>query len=573
MVTGPPPATAAGRADIRALYAEHFGLREPPFALTPDPRYLFLGERHREALAHLLFGVQEGGSVVVLTGEVGTGKTTLCRALLEQLPPEVDVALIVNPRLTARELLAAVCEELRLSVPREGGLKPLVDALHRYLLEAHARGRRTVLLVDEAQHLGPDALEQIRLLTNLETARDKLLQVVLVGQPELARLLGRPRLRQLAQRVTARYHLEPFTAAETRAYVRHRLAVAGRKGSLFTEAALRAVHRAAGGIPRVVNAVCDRALMGAYARDLDRVTARTVRRAAAEVRGPRPWPWRTLRPVAAGLVLLLGGVGAAYLARSLPGLAGTPASRDPVLPDLPAASAPPAIEPRLPAPGAGPALPLPPREAMAPPLAAILADPAVPADRWTAFLQLYARWGVEAPSGAPRAGCEQARRYGLACLFRAGSWRKLRRFGLPAILELVAPDGQRRHATLVALDDQRATLAFGPRRLTYPLQEIDPAWDGSFILLWRPPPALATVPLRPGARGPDVIWLRGQLAALAGTAPEPGDVYDDRLLGQVVAFQRARGLLPDGVVAEETLTELARALGEPGLPALARPGP
>ena len=219
------------------MYLSHFGLREPPFSITPDPRFLYMSARHREALAHLVYGVGEHGGFVQLTGEVGTGKTSVCRCLLEQLPAHVDLALVLNPRLSPVELLATVCDELRIPYPAgTTSAKELVDRLHRHLLEAHTGGRRTVLIVDEAQNLSPEVLEEVRLLTNLETAREKLLQVILIGQPELAAILDQPKLRQLAQRVTARYHLEPLSRAETRAYVRHRLAVAGRGRAVFTAA-------------------------------------------------------------------------------------------------------------------------------------------------------------------------------------------------------------------------------------------------------------------------------------------------------------------------------------------------
>jgi general secretion pathway protein A len=288
-----------------SMYASYFGLKEPPFSITPDPRYLYMTDRHREALAHLLYGVGEGGGFVQLTGEVGTGKTTLCRCLLEQLPAHVDVALILNPRVTSGELLAAVCDELSIAYPRDtASVKDLVDLLYRYLLDAHARGRRTVLIVDEAQELPADVLEQIRLLTNLETTRDKLLQIILIGQPELIQILEREDLRQLAQRITARYHLDPFSDEETRSYVRHRLNVAGRTRGLFTERAIKRVHRESGGVPRLVNVICDRALLGAYAFDRRYVDERMVARAAAEVRGRRASPWyrRSWRWITASLV-------------------------------------------------------------------------------------------------------------------------------------------------------------------------------------------------------------------------------------------------------------------------------
>ena len=270
------------------MYTSHFGLTEAPFSLTPNPRYLYMSERHREGLAHLLYGIQQPGGFVQLTGEVGTGKTTLCRCLLEQLPPEVDIALILNPRLSVVEFLAAACDELHVAYPAaaDPSVKVLVDALHGYLLRAHAQGRRTVLIIDEAQNLDAEVLEQIRLLTNLETPAEKLLQIILIGQPELMRLLERQDLRQLAQRITARYHLLPFSARDTYAYVRHRLKVAGGNEALFTRAALWWVRWSSGGVPRVINVLCDRALLGAYAHDRRRVGAATVRRAAREVWKP-----------------------------------------------------------------------------------------------------------------------------------------------------------------------------------------------------------------------------------------------------------------------------------------------
>ena len=272
------------------MYTSQFGLTEAPFSLTPNPRYLYMSERHREGLAHLLYGIRQPGGFVQLTGEVGTGKTTLCRCLLEQLPPEVDTALILNPRLSVVEFLAAACDELHVVYPAaaEPSVKVLVDALHGYLLRAHAQGRRTVLIIDEAQNLDAEVLEQIRLLTNLETPTEKLLQIILIGQPELMRLLERQDLRQLAQRITARYHLLPFSAWDTYAYVRHRLKVAGGNEALFTRAALWWVRWSSGGVPRVINVLCDRALLGAYAHDRRRVGAATVRRAAREVWKPVP---------------------------------------------------------------------------------------------------------------------------------------------------------------------------------------------------------------------------------------------------------------------------------------------
>jgi general secretion pathway protein A len=273
------------------MYLEHYGLSEPPFSITPDPRFVFLSERHRDALAHLLFGITQGGGggFVQLTGEVGTGKTTLCRLLLEQVAQMEDsaptrVALVLNPRLTPIELLETVCEELHIDLDgRRGSAKALVDALNAYLLDAYAQGLRVVLVIDEAQNLSVEALEQVRLLTNLETPTQKLLQIVLLAQPELRRMLAREDLRQLAQRITARFHLTPLDAAETGEYLRHRYRIAGGTRFPFDASAVKRIHAHAGGVPRLVNVIAERSLLAGYAHDVPMLDARWVDRAAAEV--------------------------------------------------------------------------------------------------------------------------------------------------------------------------------------------------------------------------------------------------------------------------------------------------
>jgi general secretion pathway protein A len=270
------------------MYYQYFGLTEAPFSIAVNPRYLFMSPRHRDALAHLLYGVGAGGGFILLTGEVGTGKTTINRCLLEQLPDDTDVAIILNPALNAMELLAAACDELGISYDQDKHtLKTLTDSLHRFLLDNHRRGRKTVLLIDEAQHLDFGVLEQIRLLTNLETNSEKLLQIILIGQPELAQMLGRPELRQLNQRITARYNLEPLSLEETGAYIRHRLQVAGMTAGrdVFPAAVVSGIHRHTRGIPRLINVLCDRILLGAYGRNQGQADQAMLRQAAREVMG------------------------------------------------------------------------------------------------------------------------------------------------------------------------------------------------------------------------------------------------------------------------------------------------
>lgn len=297
------------------MYHSFFGLLEPPFSITPDPRYLFLSERHAEALAHLVYGVSEAGGFIQLTGEVGTGKTTVVRSLLARDLPGVEIALILNPRLNVKEFLQTLCQELkiRLTPARRGSIKALMDAIGERLLTAHAEGRRVALLIDEAHLLDREVLEQVRLLTNLETATRKLLQIILIGQPELRDLLDRQDLRQVAQRITGRHHLEPLSAEETALYVQHRLRVAGATSNIFSPRALATLHRESGGLPRLINVIADRALLGAYGHERREVDAAMVRRAAAEVSGRNPRRQNLLPWVAGLLAIILLGISGAWI--------------------------------------------------------------------------------------------------------------------------------------------------------------------------------------------------------------------------------------------------------------------
>jgi general secretion pathway protein A len=566
------------------MYIGHFGLIEAPFALTPNPRYLYMSERHREGLAHLLYGIQQPGGFVQLTGEVGTGKTTLCRCLLEQLPPEVDVALILNPRLTVVEFLAGLCDELHVVYPVQNmSVKVLVDALHGYLLDAHARGRRTVLIVDEAQNLSAEVLEQVRLLTNLETAEEKLLQIILIGQPELIRLLGERRLRQLAQRITARYHLLPFSTKDTCAYIRHRVQVAGRRSDLFTPMAMRWVRRLSGGVPRLINVICDRALLGAYAGDRQCVDVAIVRQAGREVRGmilPErrgEWlPW-LVGLAAAGIVAIGLLVLGTPTQISLPWTDRAPSVASGDGPPIPGPTevgdgvethgAPARVSP---GPGhASPAVVVASTNPTSPSLADLLADPSLRGDDHAAFATLCSLWGVEYRKASSGLACDAVRAAGLECIFRSGNWSRLRRFDLPAILELAVPNTGRQRVTLVALGEDRATLAMAGREYTFPLGEIERFWDGSFILVWKAPSSRPQV-LSSGMRGKNVEWVRQRLDALEGRVsqgPSP-DVYDAELERRVVAFQRSRSLTPDGILGGETWLHLALAVRESGVPLL-----
>ncbi|MGH8280332.1 MAG: AAA family ATPase [Gammaproteobacteria bacterium] len=528
------------------MYASYFGLAEDPFAITPDPRYLFLSGRHNEALAHLLYGVTASGGFIQLTGEVGTGKTTLIRALLDKLPEHVDVALLINPRVNLQEFLRVICHELHVACDPQQSAQELIDTLNVHLLEAHARGRRVVLIIDEAQALSREVLEQVRLLTNLETSRQKLLQIILVGQPELRELLARQDLRQLAQRITGRYHLEPLSAKDTRAYIGHRLSVAGALAPIFTASGLRSVWRITRGVPRLVNILCDRALLGAYTRELRQVDGGLVRRAAREVFAlPGRPAWGLLWLGAAAVVLLSTVTVLAATGRLSVGAGRRIAT--------------------VPVPVSKPLVPL--RASVGATPQAWLANPAHPSDTDMALHTLFAMWGAHYAAGGTGSGCLEAQQQGLRCLYRSGSWDNLRGFDRPAVITLTGEDGISHQVVVAKLTRGQVTLQAGPAEQSFPVAMLDSLWNGNYLLLWRPS-ASATVPLKPGMVGTGVVWLRTQLATLQHTTDSGSSTYDASLVAAVKRFQAAQQLAVDGVAGEETLIYLNTALNTPGTPTL-----
>ena len=552
------------------MYTSFFGLIEKPFAITPDPRYLYLSERHAEALAHLLYGINEAGGFIQLTGEVGTGKTTIVRTLLSRVPQHADVAVILNPRVTATEFLLTICEELGLGLDEADrtSAKEMVDALNRRLLAAHAEGRRVIVIVDEAQNLSADVLEQVRLLTNLETATQKLLQIILIGQPELRELLDRSELRQLAQRITGRYHLNPLLKQETQEYVGHRLRVAGAAGEIFTPAALREVYRLSSGIPRVINVCCDRALLGAYTLETRKVTPALVRRAASEVYGRRFAPlwlgWVAAAIVLAGVAVTVYA-GITVWRNPPPGL--RPAAK--TAPLAPAAAAR-AEHPVSPAGTAAAAVPAVAEKPV--PLQTLLEANAADTSDAGAFRRLLSLWGTAMADD--RDPCGQAQKAGLACLDQRGSWAQVRALNRPAILTLNDDHGQRYRVVLSALDDSFATLDLGEHNVRVPIEELSRDWFGDFTVVWKPKTA-RTRQLSLGMRGDEVRWLRRSLNALHGAAsdPESDDVYDQELAIAVQNFQREHRLNVDGIAGLQTQVVLDTALAEPGSPLLMQVAP
>jgi len=588
------------------MYASFFGLNEKPFSITPDPRYLYLGPRHAEALAHLLYGITESGGFIQLTGEVGTGKTTVVRSLLEQLPENTDVALVLNPRLSPHEFLLTICDELDVEVQQRASMKSIVDALNERLLEAHAAGRRVVLIVDEAQNLSTEVLEQIRLLTNLETAKQKLLQIILIGQPELREVLARSDLRQLAQRITGRYHLEPLASQEVQAYVRHRLEVAGGRGQLFSAGALKVLHQRSDGIPRLVNVIADRALLGAWSREEPTVSTNMTRKAAGEVFGQAGRRQKPRSRKTAVALLALTGVAIALLAAggtrffmqqaeqtSAPAVAGT-AGRDAARAGIAATPSTPVSRPQpdraemadLPVatieePAATAAVPAGPSAAEAgsgpvePPAAAVeplerqLASGRLATGTDAAFGALFGRWGLQyLPAEGP--ACEQAADAGLRCLLQRGTWGELRVLDRPVILVLTDGAGLDHQLVLQGISERGVLLSAGETRLELPLSEVLGLWYGEYLLLWRPEAGDGRVLAR-NTSGPDVLWLRRALGGLRGAPVLPADspVYGPAMEAAVRDFQRASRIGVDGIAGAMTLISLHNALELAGRPSLA----
>jgi len=548
------------------MYTHYFNLKQPPFSIAPDPRYLFMSERHREALAHLLYGINSGGGFVLLTGEIGAGKTTVCRCFIDQVPANCKLAYIFNPKLTVEELLLSICDEFGLSLPPAGpgavGVKGYVDAINRYLLESHARGTNNVLVIDEAQNLSADVLEQLRLLTNLETSERKLLQIILIGQPELRTMLARPELEQLAQRVIARYHLGPLTELETGEYVAHRLAVAGALASNPIPAALTPlIYRLTQGVPRRINLLCDRALLGAYAETSPQVTRTILRQSAREVfmataGAPRP---RARWPLAVGGVL--AGVALTAVAwQALPRFPGAtaPVAQAPVKAVAKPAAVVPAVTPAA-APAVAPVVP-----AAEPDKAVSIAG----IDEDSAVRELAALWDVTLPDITP---CDAVLAENLRCHQGKGGLYELRMLDRPAVV-MLHEGAVTRYAVLTRLDDARATLLADGITQRVAIADLVRQLGGEFTTIYKMPRGFRSQ-IMPGAQGADVDWIAQRLAQINDEEPPPVERPMGRHTRNLLkAFQNSQNLKSDGVAGPRTYMRLNQLSGvtEPRLLAPAR---
>ena len=538
------------------MYEEYFGLKSKPFSIVPDPAYFFMSSGHREALAHLMYGIENEGGFVLLTGEVGAGKTTVCRRLLQSMPEDVEVAFILNPKVSVEELLATICDEFRISYPAgTTSIKVFVALINEYLLDIHQRSRRAVVIIEEAQNLTPEVLEQLRLLTNLETNQRKLLQMVMLGQPELREMLQHPQLRQLSQRITARYHLGPLRREEVRQYVDYRLAVSGLvRGQLFSPGALRRLFRLTGGIPRLINVICDRALLGAFVQGKDLVDLSTLRRAAREVfgkegLGPRRDRVARLAWGAAALLFLCVVAGTAYFAL----IGGHPLSQE----VLRTKAKEPVAEEKVyqvtpDTPDAG-------KDSGALGSATLEPPPGESAAqlRESAFAALFAQWHAKYSSGSQNV-CDQAGEQGLTCFAASGKLDDLRAMNKPAVLKLLDEKKRGYYGTLTSFKGDRASIAVGTETRAVDVKEIGKWWSGEYLLLWREPPSYTGV-LRPGGRGPMVAWVEERLANAQGKAVPavPRETYGPALAEQVKQFQTMSGDVPDGIVGPRTMIGLS----------------
>ena len=554
------------------MYTDYFGLKEKPFSITPNPRYLYMSEQHQDALAHLLYGIQEGEGFVLLTGDIGTGKTTLCRSLLEQIPDYVEVAYIFNPKLSALELLLSICDEFKVPLNQEDNslsIKQVIDKINGHLLDQHRRNRHSVLIIDEAQNLSIDVLEQVRLLTNLETNSKKLLQIILIGQPELREVFQKPELEQLAQRITARFHIGPLSLSEVENYLNHRVYVAGgSKRPLFNKSAIKTLHKLTRGVPRLINTVSDRALLATYVHTQSQVRKKEIQSAAAEILDATPpsrsassaFKTRTFAAAAfASLTValslyLLSPTIQSYLLTTPPDEGQVIAQKSPYS----AATSTVSIQ-----------KPLSSHETRLNPGQDSAATKSSPKDipqaltvktkalglkehRLQARRTLFARWNIETSFAYGDDFCAVAESHALRCLQGQRSLESLIRLNRPAVLELVNNSGQKYFATITKVLDQKAELLVAGEQQMTSLDELKSLWTGQFELLWRPPFRYSKA-INAKSSAQSIQWFRDQLNIAASTPETNIPVYIAPIEKQIKLFQRESGLKADGLAGPETI--------------------
>jgi len=588
------------------MYNEYFGFKEAPFSIAPDPRYLYMTAQHRDALAHLVYGLNSEGGCILLTGEVGTGKTTICRCLLEQIPEQANVALVMNPKLNEIELLETICDELNIDYPdADNSVKTYTDRIYEFLIKSNRENEKTVLIIDEAQNLDSKVLEQLRLLTNLETDQRKLLQIIILGQPELLDILARKEMRQLAQRITARFHLQPLSREEVKAYVSHRLAIAGQNIQIFPENSIKLLYKLSNGVPRLINIICDRALLGAYVENQYNVTPRIIRKASKEVFGElknveqQQKNRQLLFPAAAaaGLAILVIAV-FFYLEQPDPTDHTTEIANEPASDAAPTAlvsgttklgadnnpdevsdelqdidddaytiasidtiddSAEPAIDDN----GAdnitasidtGDTTSASAAEQNYDDIKQILDD--MNNDKAAAYTSLFRAWGKQYNSKTSVTACRQATTHSLSCLYKQGNLNSLKQHNRPAVLTMVNNMGEKRYLTITRIDGDIASISSGDRQYNIRLRDLDDHWYGQYTLLWLKPGSYSSA-VSPGDSGSFVRWLDEQISIISGQQQERiSSTYAEPLVTMVKSFQSQQGLTADGIVGPVTIIHI-----------------
>jgi len=559
------------------MYTDYFGLKEKPFSITPNPRYLYMSEQHQDALAHLLYGIQEGEGFVLLTGDIGTGKTTLCRSLLEQIPDYVEVAYIFNPKLSALELLLSICDEFKVPLNQEDNslsIKQVIDKINGHLLDQHRLNRHSVLIIDEAQNLSIDVLEQIRLLTNLETNSKKLLQIILIGQPELREVFQKPELEQLAQRITARFHIGPLSPSEVENYLNHRIYVAGgSKRPLFNKGAIKTLHKLTRGVPRLINTVSDRALLATYVHTQSQVSKKEIQSAAAEILDTAP-PSRSVSSAFKTRALAATAFASLTIALSLYLLSPTiqnylltaPTDYEQVVAENSPYSAPTSTdstqeplsnyETRLnPIQGSTATKSLSkdsPQTLAVETTALGLEGSGLEGHRLQARQTLFARWNIKTSLTQVDDFCAIAESHALRCLQGQHSLEGLIKLNRPAVLELVNNSGQKYFAAINKVLDQQAELLVAGEQIMTSLDELRSLWTGQFELLWRPPFRYSKA-ISTKSSAQSIQWFRDQLNVAASKPESNLPIYIAPIEKQIKLFQRESGLEADGLAGPETI--------------------
>ncbi len=527
------------------MYKDFFGFVEQPFSIVPNSRYLYLSQRHKEAITHLRAGLGDGGGFAMLTGEVGTGKTTVAKAMLANLDETTKAGLILNPTFSTRDLLEAICDEFKILYPPDATLKQLNQVIHHYLLNNHNAGWQTLLVIDEAQHLASEVLEQLRLLTNLETDTRKLLKVLLVGQPELQRLLQTTQLRQLAQRITGRYHLLPLDVKETEDYIAFRLHTAGGDQQLFSRNSCKTIAKYSHGIPRLINLICDKALHMSYQQGSVVVDKQTVLRACEEVMqfqadiyqqdnssrplAKRPFTWPAWGTALFGVAAAFG-VGWAALNH----LPAKPISQ--LLPQMVSIST-----PELGAMNGH--LSNEQRE-----LLLMQKQPNL------AVNDLYRLWGYHSYIGDNLCSSEVLST--MVCEQKATTWAMLMEQNRPVILEL-HHQGETGYVILYAIGTNQVDVLNGKQRLRLPTSWLTAMWQGNIIELWQAP---LSSTLRMNMEGAAIEVLDQLLAHALNERPLDQSVFDAEMKKRVELFQRLQGIGVDGIAGQRTLERLQQSV-------------